>query len=53
VALNEVAKNSGKKIAKFSELDADTKKKTEKFLFKKLQEQQKLQKRTRGNRGKK
>ena len=53
VALNEVAKKSGKKIAKFTELDADTKKKTEKFLFKKLQEQQKLQKRTRGNRGKK
>lgn len=53
VMLNEVAAKKGNKLSKFNEMDVDYQKKASKFLAKKLKDQQKLQKRTRGNRGKK
>lgn len=53
VALNEVAAKKGNKLSKFTELEYDDQKKAAKFLAKKLKDQQKLQKRERGNRGKK
>jgi len=53
VMLNEVASKKGNKLSKFNELDVEVQKKAGNFLAKKLQQQQKLQKLTRGNRGKK
>jgi len=53
VALNEVAAKKGNKLSKFTDLEANYQKKASKFLATKLKDQQKLQKRERGNRGKK